>query len=120
MAFAIAVDKPVQLIVFDSARGGLMGEHSVMGSTPTLAFTDAICSALAGAAFDHGSSSSSPSPLSPSAPLELKWTLDSSLEQSIVRAEKDAAELTKSQGMSVIKTGHGKRAIKSARVSPDA
>ena len=111
-------DKPVQLIMFDSARGGLMGEHSVMDGTPTLAFTDAICSALADAAFDHGSSS--PSPLSSSAPLELKWTLDSSLEQSIVRAEKDAAELIKSQAMSVIKTGYGKRAIKSARLSPDA
>ena len=95
-----------------------MGEHSVMDGTPTLAFTDAICSVLAGAAFDHGSSS--PSPRSSSAPLELKRTFDSSLEQSIVRAEKDAAELTKSQAMSVIKTGYGKRTIKAARASPDA
>ncbi|KAF8493204.1 acyltransferase ChoActase/COT/CPT [Russula emetica] len=112
------VDKPVQLIVFDSARAGLMGEHSVMDGTPTLAFTDAICSALAHPAFDHGSSSSSP--LSSSAPVELKWTLDSALEQSIARAEKDAAELIKTQVMSVIKTGYGKRAIKAARASPDA
>jgi carnitine O-acetyltransferase len=112
------VDKPVQMIVFDSARAGLMGEHSVMDGTPTLAFTDAICSALADPAFDHGSSSSSP--LSSSAPVELKWTLDSALEQSIARAEKDVAELIKTQMMSVIKTGYGKRAIKAARVSPDA
>lgn len=105
------------MIVFDSARAGLMGEHSVMDGTPTLAFTDAICSALADPAFDHGSSSSSPLP---SAPVELKWTLDSALEQGIARAEKDAAELIKTHVMSVIKTGYGKRAIKAARVSPDA
>ncbi|KAI0286088.1 Choline/Carnitine o-acyltransferase-domain-containing protein [Russula aff. rugulosa BPL654] len=112
------VDKPVQLIVFGSARAGLMGEHSVMDGTPTLALTDAICNALADPTFDHGSSPSSP--LSSSAPVELKWTLDSALEQSIARAEKDAAELIKTQAMSVIKTGYGKRAIKAARVSPDA
>ena len=112
------VDKPVQMIVFDSARAGLMGEHSVMDGTPTLAFSDAVCSALADPAFDHGSSPSSP--LSSSAPVELKWTLDSALEQSIARAEKDAADLIKTQAMSVVKTGYGKRAIKAARVSPDA
>ena len=121
------IDKPVQLIVFDSARAGLMGEHSVMDGTPTLTFMDAICNALADPAFDHGSplpsSSSSSSPLSSSrsaSPVELKWTLDSTLEQSIVRAEKDAAAMVASQAMSVIKTGYGKRAIKAARVSPDA
>src|SRR5216683_4119622 len=39
------VDKPVQLIVSDSARVGFMGEHSVMDGTPTFAPTDAICTA---------------------------------------------------------------------------
>ena len=112
------VDKPIQLIVFDSARAGLLGEHSVMDGTPTLAFTDAICNAVADPAFDHGSPS--PSPLSSSAPVELKWTLDSGLERSIARAEKDAAALIKSQAMSVVKTAYGKRAIKAAQVSPDA
>jgi len=112
------VDKPVQLIVFNSAQAGLMGEHSVMDGTPTLTLTDAICSALASPAFDHGSPS--PSPLPSSAPVELKWTLDSTVEQSITRAEKDAAALVKVQTMSVVKTGYGKGAIKAARVSPDA
>ena len=112
------VDKPVQLIVFDSARAGLMREHSVMDGTPTLALSDAICTALADPAFDHGSPSEEP--LSPPAPTELLWTLDSKLEQSIARAEKDAAELVASQAMSVIKTGYGKQAVKAARVSPDA
>ena len=75
-------------------------------------------SALADLAFDHGSPSEEP--LSPPAPTELLWTLDSKLEQSIARAEKDAAELVASQAMSVIKTGYGKQAVKAARVSPDA
>ena len=109
------VDKPVQLIVFDSGRAGLMGEHSVMDGTPTLTFMDSICAALADPAFDHGSPAASSS-----APEELQWTLDSKLEQSIARAEKDAAELIASQAMSVVKTGYGKQAIKAARVSPDA
>jgi len=109
-------DKPVQLIVFDSGRAGLMGEHSVMDGTPTLAFTDAICGALADPGFDHGT----PSTSSPARPVELQWTLDSTLEQCIARAEKDATELIASQAMSVIQTRYGKRAVKSARVSPDA
>jgi len=109
-------DKPVQLIVFDSGRAGLMGEHSVMDGTPTLTFADAICGALANPAFDHGT----PSTSSPARPVELQWTFDSVLEQSIARAEKDAAELIASQTMSVIQTGYGKRAVKAARVSPDA
>jgi carnitine O-acetyltransferase len=112
------VDKPVQLIVFDSTRAGLMGEHSVMDGTPTLAFIDTICSAVADPAFEHGSPSSSPLPSS--APVEMKWTLDSALEQSIARAEKDAAALIGTQAMNVIKTGYGRREIKAARVSPDA
>ena len=112
------VDKPVQLIVSDSARVGFMGEHSVMDGTPTFAPTDAICTALADPAFDQ--SSPSAEPLSSPAPTELLWTLDSKLEQSIARAEKDAAELVASQAVSVIKTGYGKQAVKVARVSPDA
>lgn len=110
------VDKPVQLIVFDSARAGLMGEHSVMDGTPTLTLIDAICNALSDPSFDHGA----PSPHSSAAPVELRWALDSTLKQSIARAEKDAAALIASQAMSVIKTGYGKRAVKAARVSPDA
>jgi carnitine O-acetyltransferase len=109
------VDKPIQLIVFDSARAGLMGEHSVMDGTPTLAFADAICSDLANPAFDHGTASASSS-----GPVELKWTLDRELERGVARAEKDAAELVGSQTMSMVKTNYGKRAIKSAGVSPDA
>ena len=69
------VDKPVQLIVFDSARAGLMGEHSAMDGTPTFAPTDAICTVLADPAFDH--SSPSAEPLSSPAPTELLWTIDS-------------------------------------------
>jgi carnitine O-acetyltransferase len=106
------VDKPVQLVVFNSARAGLMGEHSVMNA-PTLALTNTICTTLV----DHASPSAEP--LSSPAPTELLWTLDSKLEQSIARAEKDATELA-SQAMRVIKTGYGKQAVKAARVSPDA
>jgi len=87
-----------------------------MDGTPTIAFTDAIYSALADPGFDHGT----PSTSSLARLVELQWTLNSTLEQSIARAEKDAAELIASQAMSVIQTRYGKRAVKSARVSPDA
>jgi len=30
------VDKPVEFVVFDNAKAGLMGEHSVMDGTPTV------------------------------------------------------------------------------------
>ncbi len=106
------VDKPIQMIVFDSARAGLMGEHSIMDGTPTLTFTDGICTALADPAFDHGSPSHS---TSPAAPVELQWTLDGTLERSIARAEQDAAALVATQAMNVTKTGYGKGAIKAAR-----
>ena len=68
-------------------------------------------------AFSHGSSVASSSTLE-----ELQWTLDSRLENSIARAEKDAAELITLQVMSVVKTGHGKQVVKVAHVtvSPDA
>ena len=111
------VDKPIQLIVFDSARAGLMGEHSIMDGTPTLTFTDRICTALADPAFDHGTPAHFSSP---AAPVELQWTLDEKMEQSIVRAEQEAAALVASQAVNITKTGYGKRAIKAARVSPDA
>lgn len=111
------LDKPIQLIVFDSARAGLMGEHSVMDGTPSLMFTDQICTALADPAFDHGSTSHF---TSPAAPVELQWTLDETLERSIARAEQDAAALAASQAVNVAKTSYGKSAIKAARVSPDA
>lgn len=111
------VDKPIQMIVFDSGRAGLMGEHSVMDGTPTLTFTDRICTALADPAFDHGSPAHF---TSPAAPVELQWTLDETLERSIARAEQDAAALVATQAVNVIKTAYGKSAIKAARVSPDA
>jgi len=45
-------DKPIQLVVFDSGRAGLMGgEHSVIDDTPTLTFMNSICTALADPAF---------------------------------------------------------------------
>ena len=36
------VDKPVQLIVFDNGRAGIMGEHSVMDGTPTVTLCDTV------------------------------------------------------------------------------
>jgi len=80
-----------------------MGKHSVMDGTPTLTFMDSICTALADPAFDHGS------PAASSSAPELPWTFDYKLEQSIARAENDAAELIASQAMNVIKTGTATR-----------
>jgi len=79
-----------------------------------MTFMDLICTALADPAFDHGSPTASPSTLG-----ELRWTLNSRLEQSITRAEKDVAELITSWAMRVVKTGHDKQVVKAAHVSPD-
>ncbi|KAI0272336.1 acyltransferase ChoActase/COT/CPT [Gloeopeniophorella convolvens] len=111
-------DKPVQLIVFDNARAGLAGEHSVMDGTPTLAFMDSICAAVSAPSFDHGL----PGPLEEAlgAPRELPWALDADMQRDISDAERGAQELIDAQALTAVRTPYGKRAIKAARVSPDA
>jgi carnitine O-acetyltransferase len=109
-------DKPVQLVVFDNARAGIMGEHSVMDGTPTCRMCDDVLEMLADPAFDHGS----PPPTSAAAtPDPMDWTITPALATAIASASKEAVALIRSQTLGYHLTRYGKKAIKAFGVSPD-
>ncbi|KAG1907808.1 acyltransferase ChoActase/COT/CPT [Suillus fuscotomentosus] len=110
------VDKPVEFIVFDNARAGLMGEHSVMDGTPTVRMCDEVLDWLADPAFDLGA----PSAIPPPKPEPLDFVVDDTTRTAIDKASKAAYELADSQSMSYHLTSYGKAAIKAFRVSPDS
>ncbi|TFK51836.1 acyltransferase ChoActase/COT/CPT [Heliocybe sulcata] len=109
------VDKPCQFVVFDNAKAGFMGEHSVMDGTPTARMCDEVLDALWDPKFDHGA----PSGSAPS-PTPLDWAVSPATEKAIVEAIRAAQELIESQEMSYHLTSYGKAAIKTFGVSPDA
>ncbi|KAF9480551.1 carnitine acetyl transferase [Pholiota conissans] len=109
------VDKPLQFIVFDNGRAGIMGEHSVMDGTPTARMCDEVLDMLYDPAFDHGK------PVVPSAlPEALDWEITPATTQAIAVADKAAAELAESQELNFLVTSYGKAAIKGFSVSPDS
>jgi carnitine O-acetyltransferase len=110
------VDKPVEFIVFDNARAGLLGEHSVMDGTPTARMCDEVLDWLADPTFDLGTPSASPLP----EPEPLDFVIDDTTRTAIDKASKAAYELADSQSMSYHLTSYGKAAIKKFRVSPDS
>lgn len=115
------VDKPVQIIVFDNAEAGIMGEHSVMDGTPTVTLCDTVLNMLADPAFDHSSPTPSGTPASQTkGPEPLDFEVDQTIETALKSAEQESLELVDSQTLNMLKTGYGKRAIKSFGVSPDS
>ncbi|THH06579.1 hypothetical protein EW146_g9568 [Bondarzewia mesenterica] len=80
------VDKPVQVIVFDNAKAGIMGEHSIMDGTLTVTLCDAVLDTIVGPAFDHGS----PAPGKPvGEPKALECNMSIETNKAIVRAGKE-------------------------------
>lgn len=110
------VDKPVEFIVFDNARAGLLGEHSVMDGTPTARMCDEVLDWLADPTFDLGTPSAIPLP----EPEPLDFVIDDTTRTAIDKASKAAYELADSQSLSYHLTSYGKAAIKEFRVSPDS
>jgi carnitine O-acetyltransferase len=111
-------DKPVQFIIFDNARAGIMGEHSVMDGTPTVTLCNDLLDMLADKSFDHGSRSSDTARTALPKPLD--WTVTKEIEHAIKVADKAALELCSGQTMSYYLTPYGKAAIKKFGVSPDS
>lgn len=111
-------DKPVQFIIFDNARAGLMGEHSIMDGTPTVRLCDDLLDMLADKSFNHGSPHSETAHAT--APKPLDWTVTKEIETAIKAADKAALELCGGQTMSFHLTSYGKSAIKKFGVSPDS
>ncbi|KAG0709305.1 acyltransferase ChoActase/COT/CPT [Suillus ampliporus] len=110
------VDKPVEFIVFDNARAGFLGEHSVMDGTPTVRMCDEVLDWLADPAFDLGTPSATPPPT----PEPLDFVVDGTTRNAIDKASKAAYELANSQELSYHLTSYGKAAIKTFGVSPDS
>jgi carnitine O-acetyltransferase len=110
-------DKPLNLVVFDNGKAGIMGEHSVMDGTPTVTFCDMVLDLLATPSFDHGTSSPA-SELEPPQPLD--FAVSAQTARAIDEAEAAFRELTDGQALGMHRTAYGKRAIKTFGVSPDS
>ncbi|KAI0342524.1 carnitine acetyl transferase [Trametopsis cervina] len=109
------VDKPVQLVVFDNGKAGIMGEHSVMDGTPTATMCDRVLDLVADPSFDLGTDG----PAAVPQPTPLDWTVTPEIESAIESAGKDALGLVDGQAMGITRTSYGKAAIKAFGVSPD-
>lgn len=108
------VDKPVEFIVFDNAKAGLMGEHSVMDGTPTVMMCDQVVKTIKDPTFDQGSETSD------AVPAVLDFHVTPQTEKAIKDATVAAFELVDSQAMSFHLTKYGKAAIKKFQTSPDS
>jgi len=109
------VDKPVQFVVYDNMKAGLMGEHSVMDGTPTVRLCDDVLNMIASPSFDAGDASAASAPV----PEQKSWVIDSSLEQRITAAKAAAAELCDTQTLGFHLTHYGKSQVKQFGFSPD-
>ncbi|KAI0091474.1 carnitine acetyl transferase [Irpex rosettiformis] len=109
------VDKPVQFIVFDNGKAGIMGEHSVMDGTPTATMCDRVLDLIASPSFDQGTDSTG----SVQQPTPLDWTISPAVDSAVEDARKEALALVETQTMNIERTPYGKAAIKAFGVSPD-
>ncbi|CAL1714125.1 unnamed protein product [Somion occarium] len=109
------VDKPVSFVVFENGKAGILGEHSVMDGTPTVALCDTVLDMIADPTWDQGEPTKDAS-----LPVALDWKVSPTVESAIESAEKAALELVESQAMNILRTPYGKAAIKSFKVSPDS
>ncbi len=111
------VDKPVQFIVFDNGEAGIMGEHSVMDGTPTVALCDAVLDMIASPEFSSGEIKAN---AEATLPQPLDWIVLPATTKAIETAETAALSLIESQEMGIVRTSYGKKAIKAFGVSPDS
>ncbi|KAI0940904.1 hypothetical protein AcV7_003152 [Taiwanofungus camphoratus] len=110
------MDKPVQVVVTDDGKAGLVGEHSVMDGTPTVALCDRALDTIAAPGF-----ASTPSPAAaPPMPTALDWHVSPETEAAIGAAAAAAHALASGQAMGVVRAAYGKAAVKAFGVSPDS
>lgn len=112
------VDKPVQFIVYDNGAAGIMGEHSVMDGTPTVALCDAVLDMIASPKFDLGDSAADSTELIQPEPMD--WKVNYPLVREIQSACAKIGILIKNHVVNVMRTPYGKAAIKQFGVSPDS
>lgn len=110
------VDKPVQFVVFENGKAGIMGEHSVMDGTPTVTLCDTVLNMIASLEWDQGQAQNS----SASLPVPRDWKVSPQIETAIENANQAALALIGSQDMNIVRTPYGKQAIKAFSISPDS
>ncbi|TFL05165.1 carnitine acetyl transferase [Pterulicium gracile] len=108
-------DKPLQFIVYDNCKAGIMGEHSIMDGTPVVRFCEDVLDMVADQSFDHGKASGELK-----GPIPLDWELNANSQKALVDADAAAVELATSHELSFTSTSYGKAAIKQFKVSPDS
>ncbi|CAG7852254.1 Carnitine O-acetyltransferase, mitochondrial Short=Carnitine acetylase; Flags: Precursor [Serendipita indica DSM 11827] len=106
-----------QLIVFDNARSGFLGEHSCMDGTPTLRMTEFMIGAAASGKIPTEGSPASNLP----EPKELTFELDDKAKKAIQVSEANFADLIGQHELEVLQyEGLGKNTLKTYKISPDA
>ncbi|KAI0791957.1 carnitine acetyl transferase [Abortiporus biennis] len=110
-------DKPVNFIVFENGKAGILGEHSVMDGTPTVTLCDNVLDIIADPKFDQGKPQEG---VTASLPVPLDFKVSDATKEAIAKAEKAALELIETQDLNVVQTKYGKAAIKKFGVSPDS
>ena len=118
-------DKPVQFVVYDNGKAGLMGEHSVMDGTPTVTLCDRVLDMIADPHFDAGAPAAdadadadAASAVAP--PQPFRWTLDEPMARRLRSAEAEVGILINQQELGVVRTAYGKAAVKQFGVGPDS
>ncbi|KAH7101487.1 acyltransferase ChoActase/COT/CPT [Auriculariales sp. MPI-PUGE-AT-0066] len=129
------VDKPVQFVVYDNMKAGIMGEHSVMDGTPTVRLCDDVLNMIAAPDFDTGDTHDSRFARAPDvvsrateSPLKeliagttenVRWVIDADLKQRVQQANDALAKLCDDQELGFHRTPYGKQQIKKFGFSPD-
>jgi carnitine O-acetyltransferase len=107
----------MQFIVFDNAKAGFNGEHSMMDATPTSRLCEHVCEALDKGTVNHGTSSGAPLP----EPARLEFDVNSEIQAAIANAETKFKALTGKHDLKVVNyERYGKNLIKKLKLSPDA
>ncbi|KAH9951059.1 carnitine acetyl transferase [Amylocystis lapponica] len=112
------MDKPVQMVVTDDGKAGLIGEHSVMDGTPTMALCNGVLDLIAAPGF--ADAAPAPAPTSAPPPAALDWHITPATRAALADASRAAAALIGTQALGAVRTPYGKRAIKAFGVSPDS
>lgn len=112
------MDKPVNFVIFENGKAGILGEHSVMDGTPTVALCDTVLDMIADPKFDLGVPRGDGSSITLPQPLD--FTVSGETKEAITKAKEAAVELIEGQEMGIVRTAYGKAAIKKFGVSPDS
>ncbi|TPX37571.1 hypothetical protein SmJEL517_g00675 [Synchytrium microbalum] len=114
-------DIPIQWVVFDSGRLGLLMEHSMLDGMPTSTMTEYICERMVKNDLDHGVSREPHQASKLPPPKHLEFDITPSLQQHINTAQTNFDKLISTHTFrQVLFSEYGRDHIKKMGVPPDA